>query len=220
VITGWRRFHLTYNQIPPIPHYVILYGATGYGWPGREVIAECAPMRDKHMLGHNTRQNLAAIHLKAGECKCGIYITRDRNALGAGVVSQEHEFTVIAAITGWGAFVEYELGWRTQFARLEALFVAKNTVPTVKKPEVENDLFLRYGIPVSFVQHNMCCSREHAPQLFRVDGEEVPICQLPSATLLRYHELYLVMYDDYGNKMCKEFEAELQARGISTYMRR
>lgn len=108
MITGFRRYEL-------LPRDGLLRGATAIAWKERELQAEC----NNTQGSKKTKQAAAEYHLKAEEniCGCGIYITK------AEYFGGYEQFSVLAAVTGWGAYIEFQNGWRVQYASIEHLWV-------------------------------------------------------------------------------------------------
>lgn len=130
VIQGWRKFSV-------VPYYgdtspnVMLQGAWGHAWKTRCLTATC--------LGEKAEK-----HLAHGECTCGVYSTRTRDALW------EKPWHVVALVVNYGWVVPAERGFRAQHCRIEKLFVPR------LMPGYDNDamerlvaaLAERYEVPV------------------------------------------------------------------------
>lgn len=206
MITGFRRYRLVYRQqIAYADAYLAsfrLVGARNITWDTRESTARCLKRLD---LGTVQR---ASRHLMADECSCGIYITRTRE-MGRGV--QWESFPVLAHVIGWGAFVEYEGGWRVEHCRIEALELRDNSSDA---KDVATLLSRQYGVPVQVVGGTLpCCDRLHTPRLYRVDAYEVPICRVPTTRLFEMAKIVELMgQNDYALKQLEEIDAELRQR--------
>lgn len=127
MINGYRRYDLRGGT---------LEGATGTVWNERELIAICK----KGARAKEAQLALAAVHLANDiDCSCGIYITKSEH------IADYTSFPVLAAVTGWGGYVEYEKGWRVQYARIEHLWVNYNG----KKVDIDLDILAeKYGVAV------------------------------------------------------------------------
>ena len=116
LIRGWRQYdHRISGDI--------LRGMTGRCWMNATMQANCNVVWDT---------DAAEEHLLAGSCTCGIYVLKER--------PEGDLAPILAEVVGWGAYVEYERGWRCQYVRIERLFV----------PDTVAALRARYDCPVEF----------------------------------------------------------------------
>jgi hypothetical protein len=128
VITGYRRFNVRYNR--DLDSW-LLQGANATSWEEYELQAECDGLKE-----------LCAKHLTEGTCSCGIYILKQPD-LDVGYMS----FPVLAAVSGWGVFTEYDKGWRIQFSRLEHLWLEDQED---RRDAIIKSLVRRYGVLAEF----------------------------------------------------------------------
>lgn len=214
MIQGFRRFRLAPYQPS------ILIGATGFAWQTPIQQAECRTPESRNEQStaeldgkHVDLFTRAAIHIDVDLCKCGIYITKNTN-LGKGVTT---EFNVLAQVIGWGNFIEYEEGWRTQFCQIDALTLV-GMWTRKESEELQQALIKRYQVPVSveqLVSKYKCCRREHNEN-FWIDPtthSEVPICRLTDQGLKNLLELAMAMgTNDFAIKQTTELIAEYNTR--------
>lgn len=184
MIKGFRRYALFAGDT--------LKGATNFLWGEAELQAECRVAQYLFNASEEVRQRFAYTHLLEQTCKCGIYIQRTEDP-GKGV---DQEDFIVAAVTGWGAGVEYIDGWRMQFARIEHLWVPEikldypsRTIDALKERYKVNITMIPYTVPTA-----MCCTRDHPTELFRDDnGESYTLCKLSVKAINRYAKLYSQM---------------------------
>lgn len=115
-IRGWREY-----QIEEVG--AILYGAAHGRWEGAEMAAQCQALPARQ-------------HLLDGTCSCGIYILKEKPS------QIQRPWKVWAEVVGWGAYIEYERGWRCEHVRIERLRI----------PDTAWLLGQRYGCPVDLVR--------------------------------------------------------------------
>lgn len=122
LIRGWRTYDIRLDR---------LYGLAGFAWEGAHLKASChaliQPPGDCHA------------HLRAGTCTCGIYVAREMPRPWARPPVAP---VAVAEVVGWGAYVEYERGWRCENVRIEKLY-AWDTAWALEQ---------RYGCPVELVR--------------------------------------------------------------------
>lgn len=221
MIQGWRRYAVTTEQqytysvddVGTVTRRkdgvkIKLRGAHAAIWETAEFAASCGAISMDYPA--EVRQEVALRHLELGRCKCGVYITKDDIA-GAGASA----LPIRATVVGWGAFVEYESGWRTQFARITSLIVQQITAGQYDHV-LAKELETRYGVPVTTEVALLCCGQDHTKLLFKEDSKDVPICKVSEETLRSYAKLYRAMGDiPFATNSLKDIIMEGLRRGVT-----
>lgn len=149
MINGYRQFRMSFRNDPETEGIDII-GARGMKWKNRDARAACqlswtnstsfnhvqfkhVQKRDfkrahKHLINDgNLGIEVEGIlnNYVQNDCSCGIYIARSVDEL----ILQDYlrdparcGFEFVAAMSGWGAYVEYENCYRVEFARIEHIF--------------------------------------------------------------------------------------------------
>lgn len=194
--------------------HATLVGARSRPWETRQMQAQCLTGSERIAFADSDGKR-AAIHLEFDTgCTCGIYITKTEE-MGRGV--DFDRFPVLANVVGWGHYVEYEEGWKVQFARIESMSLRDNTSDAKMIADV---LERTYEVPVQVAPRvSNCCNRKHLPQLFKSGDADVPICKLPPSELARLYKLYEMMSlrdTNFARKMWEEFRAEADHRSYAS----
>lgn len=182
MIQGFRRYRLN-----PLNQIVGRFGAT---WDKADFTAECL-VRHYGGVYEGDRKDLAFQHLSNDfPCKCGIYITKTHKAHES--TQDEENYNVEAVVTGWGAYAEYDDGWKVQFARIERMTLF-SSYPDDNK--IATFLQETYNVPVSFVtDYRPCCMRQHTKKYYKnSNGIDVPICKLTDKELVEIIEIVYLM---------------------------
>lgn len=117
----------------------MLQGYTRVVWQTAEMKAACL---------RGSVKVPAAIHLRRGECSCGIYLVKDQFPWD---YHNTREVTVIAQAHMWGYVLELEHGYRAENVRLEAMWLIppRGGVPV---GGLAHDLSVKYGVPVEVIK--------------------------------------------------------------------
>lgn len=203
-------------NITPEKTYVRTYrlqGAAAFTWDSRELEAECrnyhAPSQGFSEDQYLDPKERLEKHLTHGQHLCGIHITKTP-APGAGVSFDG--YPVIAWVTGWGSYIEYDAGWRVQHARIEWLKVHDASRDADK---LRDELARVYSVPVEITGgYQPCCFREHTSHLYKTsDREEVSICKVPTSDLLHIFDVTKLMgFNSYSQRAMNELLKELAER--------
>jgi hypothetical protein len=176
VITGYRRYNLVDHGTSDFE----LVGAHNT-WPDREMTATC---------GYEDLSSVdrCETHLLDGMCSCGIYVLKTPDG-----ISHYNRWPAIVAVTGWGAYTEYELGYRVQHVRMEHIWIEPEWIESIKR-EWDLDVFMlllksRYEVGVEVRQSALCCGQKHEMAYWPSKNGSVPLCQMSTSHIvnaLRY----------------------------------
>jgi hypothetical protein len=198
MIIGYRRFRLQGDRKSPR-----LSGVYEV-WSTRDEQAHCRA-HDRFTTYADDLKTVCVAHLMLGQCSCGIYVLKQPD-----IVPDYKDYPVLAEVTAWGQYIEFERGWRVQFCRLEGLWINRRNYSL----ELAEELSEVYGgIPV--LLEKGCCDREHFAELWPSQGGAVPICKMATSHILnavKYMERAPSNYGLSSHKWLKEFKKELAYR--------
>lgn len=156
-VRGWRMFDVELRRcrIPSplrtrcaewraqtqVPIHMTLVGQTGYRWAAARLTARCWG-RATPLLSGDAETEQAASHLRAGACRCGIYVHRHPAELLRSLYPGVWPI-VLAETVGWGYVVEHLYGWRCQHVQLRSLVLI---YPEGPDGPTNYDELLAYGL--------------------------------------------------------------------------
>lgn len=173
MITGYRRYILRDNGTSDFT----LVGAS-VEWPSRELTATCVRSFTSKSGG-----DLCERHLLEGVCSCGIYVLKSPDTL-----PEYSKWPAIVAVTGWGAFTEFEHGWRIQHVRMEHIWIEPEWIESIKR-EWNLDVFmqllkLRYEVNIEVRQNALCCGQKHEMAYWPSRNGMIPLCQMSTGHIV------------------------------------
>lgn len=127
MITGFRKYNWAVDRNKTSAP-ITLEGMNGVRWPKAELTATCEYTGGYRGSFRGTASpERAQRHLMDTDdpCSCGIYLPKTEEYLETSYLAAP----VTAALVGWGAFIEYDKGYRLQHARIERLWVNVDRLP-------------------------------------------------------------------------------------------
>lgn len=216
MITGYRRYQIVQDGLyfprisptslepqTPYPNRYILKGAQAI-WEDREFQATCNYQyrrRETELITlSETEEQVCEEHLKNDmNCTCGIYVLK-----GPDIKHDYSQWPALVAVTGWGAFVEYEFGWRIQYTRMEHIWVEPNWateyLESMDIPGYTKELLVgtmlqqlsgRYKVPTEIRKAAICCGEDHEMVYWPSAEGPLLLCQMQTSHIvncLRYLE--------------------------------
>lgn len=142
-------------------------------WNGREMQAKC----DYSSVYYGNEEEQCKQHLLAGTCKCGIYVLKQPD-----IVPDYKVWPGLVQVVAWGAFIEFELGWRVQYARMEHIWVEPEWIESLQydwdPDELLRALSVKYDVSSEIRRSAICCGRDHEQAYWPSAQGPLPICKM------------------------------------------
>lgn len=170
MITGYRRYQINGDM---------LRGAHD-DWEGRELQATC------YGSAETCEQHLTGDEVFGPRCSCGIYVLK-----GPDMIQDYAKWPAIAAVTAWGAYIEFEYGYRIQYTRIEHVWIEPDWVLDSHKDDVDwepqldlDALAQRYGVVVEFRQSAVCCGQQHKMAYWPSKQGPISVCKMETSHIV------------------------------------
>lgn len=167
LVRGYRGYKYT-------PGQGYLTGSQNISWDSPSLMAKCGTHSSMDTDGRD-----AARHLRRGTCTCGIYAYKGLPDISYLQLGRGNQISVLAQVVMYGYLIELERGYRSQYARIERLFIfsdstyqdGRNSGQTSKKnlailSTVATELSTYYGVPVEVMR---------GPQMYQFTEEGVVV---------------------------------------------
>lgn len=244
MIYGYRRYRLTNSETlsDRLEDRVVLQGAHAV-WNTVEMHSSCAspPSQIANKISpdewlsladpstvpdwrYETPEEVCYRHLLYNDyCKCGTYVLK-----GPDMIQDYASWPVIAQVIGWGAYVEYERGWRIQHARIEQMWVepeiwevsrSRNRQTYNRQTQIDTLTWVKllrhkYQVPVQVRTGPLCCGNDHEMGYWESSDGPKLVCQMSTSHIvnaLKYlHKM--ARRDRSAAKWEMIFEKELERR--------
>lgn len=168
MFSGYRRYRLNGD----IRNDTLLLEGAYAPWYDREFTSVCNGNYSDNAF---TLEEVCAEHLLAGICACGIYVLKQPN-----YIAGYREWPVLAEVSAWGAYIEFQSGWRVQHARIEHIWLDD----AFYADDVE-ELADRYKVRIDILgKACLFCQQDHEYAVWPASGGAISICKMATSHIL------------------------------------